>query len=124
MSFFNDFSSCSHADMRVWISVPTRSRSEKHLPRGSASGQCLLGGGCLLEWIVPVDGYSELTGANPGEEIAGAPLQLLAGGDVVAQCWPCQEEGAFGVENLGVDWGDGSARLAEEHQISARTQAI
>src|ERR1039458_10111041 len=40
----------------------------------------------------------------------------------MGQAWACEVERAFGIENRGIESRYGTARLAEQHQRSARPQ--
>src|SRR5262249_41866512 len=68
--------------------------------------------------------HLKLAVGDPAEEVSGAPEQLVAAGDVVTERGAGQEERASGAEHLGIERRDGSAGLAEEHEVAAGVEAV
>src|SRR3954469_22215799 len=65
------------------------------------------------------DAHGELASADPFEQLAGSPEQLVARDGVVTERWSRQKERAFLVQQLRVDRIDRPARLAEQHHHAA-----
>ena len=65
---------------------------------------------------------SSVAGAHGVEQLARAPVELVAGGDVVVERGAGQEERAGRVEALRVDRGDRTGRAAEQDERPAAAQ--
>src|SRR4051794_32343957 len=81
-------------------------------------------GGGLGQRVRPVDAELQLTGGDPVEHVAGAPEELLTGGDVVAEARASAVERALAVEDVEINGGHGAARLSEEGERTAGTERV
>src|SRR5262245_40106926 len=100
------------------------SRQQQHLAFGLPRLEVAVSLRSLGQRPCLVDAYLQRAIKNPGEEVAAAPEQLVARGDVVSKRRSRQEERALRVEHLGVEWRHASTGLTEEHQVAARAQRV
>src|SRR5437879_2865225 len=97
---------------------------QQELPRGAAAGEPLVRLGRLPERHRGLDPQPEPPRGDPPQHIAGAVVELLRGGRVVAERGAGEEERALGVEDLGVERRDRAARVTEQDQEAPRGQAV
>ena len=63
--------------------------------------------GSVRQWKHAIDPQHELPAFDRGEDVAGAPQQLLARQEVVGKAWPGQEDRPARIEICGSSGGTG-----------------
>src|SRR5581483_4624004 len=96
------------------MSSPVFSRYKNNLARCLSSRQCPM---CVCrthQRELRPDLYFQFSLGDPREELVRALHKLLARGDVIVEGWPREKERALTIEDLRVECGNWSARLAEK----------
>jgi hypothetical protein len=89
------------------------SEYQKNLAAGSPGFQGFMSFSGLSQWKFRMNPDLEFSAPYPTQQVGTPRYQLFPAGHVMRQRWPCQEERALLVENLGVDRGDRPTGLAE-----------
>ena len=101
----------------------TLSGNEQDFAGGLAGFEVAVGLGGFGEWVVVFEAELEGAVGDPAEDVAGALLEVGAGGDVVLQGGAGDEERAHGGELDEVEGRDGAAGSAVEGEQAAGAEA-
>src|SRR5579864_1092091 len=99
-----------------------RLNREHKFAGGGAAFEIAMGMGGIGKRVDFVNPERKLFGGDPAEDIAGAPIQLVAGGDVVSEIGASEKQRSFLAEDQRLHGGNRAAGVAETDHHSARLQ--